>query len=117
MISLWDPASSSTPLVCRRARPGRGAASLGARVALLAGLAAALALPAAALDARRPLGDYGVQAWVDDLPQATVSAVVQTRDGYIWAGTFEGLVRFDGVSFTTFDLAAITQSSSRGALA
>jgi len=29
--------------------------------------------------------------------------VLQTRDGYIWLGTEAGLVRFDGVRFTTFD--------------
>ena len=37
------------------------------------------------------------------LPQNSVSAIVQTRDGYIWFGTQEGLVRFDGVRFTVFD--------------
>jgi signal transduction histidine kinase/ligand-binding sensor domain-containing protein len=39
----------------------------------------------------------------DGLPQNVVTAVVQTRDGYLWAGTFTGLARFDGVRFTTFD--------------
>jgi signal transduction histidine kinase/ligand-binding sensor domain-containing protein/DNA-binding response OmpR family regulator len=28
---------------------------------------------------------------------------VQTRDGYLWLGTQEGLVRFDGARFTVFD--------------
>ncbi|MCO6510604.1 MAG: hypothetical protein J5I65_07400 [Aridibacter famidurans] len=37
------------------------------------------------------------------LPQNTVTAMTQTRDGYIWLGTFGGLVRFDGVTFTVFD--------------
>ena len=37
------------------------------------------------------------------LPQNTVSAVLQTRDGYVWIATYDGLVRFDGVRFTTFD--------------
>src|SRR5262249_6699719 len=31
------------------------------------------------------------------------TAMVQTPDGYIWFGTFDGLVRFDGVRFTVFD--------------
>ncbi len=86
----------------------------------MAAVLLALGLPASAahaLDARRPLGDFGVQAWVDELPQATVAAVLQTRDGYIWAGTFEGLVRFDGVAFTTFDLPTASGSSARGAMA
>lgn len=30
-------------------------------------------------------------------------AVVQASDGYIWIGTYEGLIRFDGVTFTLFD--------------
>ena len=37
------------------------------------------------------------------LPQNTVQALVQTRDGFIWLGTEVGLVRFDGISFTVFD--------------
>ena len=37
------------------------------------------------------------------LPQASVRAIAQTADGYIWLGTEEGLVRFDGVRFTVFD--------------
>jgi ligand-binding sensor domain-containing protein/signal transduction histidine kinase len=37
------------------------------------------------------------------LPQNKVTAVVQTRDGYLWAGTYSGLARFDGVRFTVFD--------------
>ncbi len=37
------------------------------------------------------------------LPQNKVTAVVQTRDGYLWVGTYNGLARFDGVRFTVFD--------------
>jgi ligand-binding sensor domain-containing protein len=37
------------------------------------------------------------------LPQNTVSAVLQSRDGYLWIATYDGLVRYDGVRFTTFD--------------
>jgi len=37
------------------------------------------------------------------LPQNKVTAVVQTRDGYLWAGTYSGLARFDGIRFTVFD--------------
>jgi ligand-binding sensor domain-containing protein/signal transduction histidine kinase len=39
----------------------------------------------------------------DGLPQNTVRAIAQTRDGYLWLGTFGGLVRFDGNAFTIFD--------------
>ena len=37
------------------------------------------------------------------LPDNKIMAVVQTRDGYLWIGTYNGLVRFDGVRFTLFD--------------
>jgi signal transduction histidine kinase/ligand-binding sensor domain-containing protein len=41
----------------------------------------------------------------DGLPQNSVNAIVQTRDGYLWLGTFGGLARFDGVRFTIFNSA------------
>jgi ligand-binding sensor domain-containing protein len=37
------------------------------------------------------------------LPQNTVHALAQTRDGFVWLGTEVGLVRFDGNSFVLFD--------------
>jgi ligand-binding sensor domain-containing protein/signal transduction histidine kinase len=36
------------------------------------------------------------------LPQNTVTALLQTRDGYLWIVTPFGLARFDGVSFKPF---------------
>ena len=39
----------------------------------------------------------------DGLPQVSVQAVLQTRNGFLWLGTQEGLVRFDGVKFTVFN--------------
>jgi signal transduction histidine kinase/ligand-binding sensor domain-containing protein len=39
----------------------------------------------------------------DGLPQNTITAILQTRDGYLWLGTFGGLVRFDGMKFTVFN--------------
>jgi ligand-binding sensor domain-containing protein/signal transduction histidine kinase len=49
---------------------------------------------------------FTVDVWdVDNgsLPQNTVLALTQTRDGYLWVGTYGGgLARFDGVRFTTF---------------
>ncbi|QUV82632.1 protein kinase [Chloracidobacterium sp. D] len=51
----------------------------------------------------RSLRDYTLDAWRDELPQAAVLALAQDRQGYLWIGTYEGLVRFDGVRFATFD--------------
>ncbi len=49
--------------------------------------------------------NYVTRAWQSDqgLPQNTVTAVLQTRDGYLWISTYSGLARFDGVQFTVFD--------------
>ncbi len=67
----------------------------------------ALIYPAAgmALDPSTALGNYSQQTWVmeNGLPQNTVTAVIQTRDGFVWLGTEAGLVRFDGNSFQLFE--------------
>jgi len=54
---------------------------------------------------RKAITQYGHDVWQTEqgLPQNSVQAIVQTRDGYLWLGTQEGLVRFDGVRFTVFD--------------
>jgi len=41
-------------------------------------------------------------------------AALQTPDGYLWFGTFGGLVRFDGVNFTVFNRANTPQLPSAG---
>src|SRR5882724_3418406 len=33
----------------------------------------------------------------------TVTSVIQSRDGYLWLGTYNGLARFDGVRIAIFD--------------
>ena len=60
---------------------------------------------ARALEPTTPLPGYGRQTWVmeNGLPQNTVQALVQTRDGFVWLGTEVGLVRFDGNGFQVFD--------------
>lgn len=39
----------------------------------------------------------------DGLPHNSARALVQTPDGYLWIGTQDGLVRFDGANFLVFD--------------
>ena len=65
----------------------------------------AWAAPAAGLDPRKAITQYGHDVWQreEGLPQNTVKAIRQTRDGYLWLATEEGLVRFDGARFTVFD--------------
>ncbi|MBI2427547.1 MAG: hypothetical protein HYV29_01875 [Ignavibacteriales bacterium] len=51
------------------------------------------------------LTQYAMDRWQvkEGLPQNSVNAIVQTHDGYLWLGTYEGLVRFNGRTFTVFD--------------
>ncbi len=59
----------------------------------------------ASLDPSKSLHQYLHQTWTttQGLPQNSALAIAQTADGYLWLGTEEGLVRFDGVNFTIFD--------------
>lgn len=50
-------------------------------------------------------GQYRFDNWTTDngLPQNGVRSIAQTPDGYLWFTTYDGLVRFDGFNFTTFN--------------
>src|SRR5512135_3628815 len=50
-----------------------------------------------------PLADYHLEVIQSELPQNTVHSILQSRDGYLWIATYEGVVRTDGVSYTIFD--------------
>lgn len=78
-------------------------------------LAASLS-PLPALDPDLQLEDYTVETYSAEngLPQSSVLALVQTRDGYLWLGTYEGLARFDGHDFTVFDKGNTPQMESNG---
>jgi signal transduction histidine kinase/ligand-binding sensor domain-containing protein len=97
-----NPDISKTP----RRRAGRSRARWGhALTTAAAFLLLCGALLAGALEPTTPLAHLNRQSWVmeNGLPQNTVQALAQTADGYLWLGTEVGLVRFDGVGFTTFD--------------
>jgi len=70
---------------------------------LLLGVLLVVAASLLSASAGRP--NYIVRSWYaeDGLPQNAVTAAVQTRDGYLWLGTYTGLVRFDGVRFVVFN--------------
>jgi hypothetical protein len=59
------------------------------------------ALPVLALNPDKSLLQYNCRSWTrqNGLPANGVKAIAQTRDGYLWLGTAQGLVRFDGVEF------------------
>ncbi|HLP24511.1 MAG TPA: two-component regulator propeller domain-containing protein, partial [Acidobacteriota bacterium] len=58
---------------------------------------------------------YAVRVWQaeDGLPQNLVTSAVQTRDGYLWFGTWTGLTRFDGERFQLFDSASFPELHDR----
>ncbi|HST21111.1 MAG TPA: two-component regulator propeller domain-containing protein, partial [Blastocatellia bacterium] len=57
------------------------------------------------LSAATATAQYRFDSWTTDngLPQNSVRSIIQTRDGYLWLTTFDGLARFDGVRFKVFD--------------
>ena len=58
----------------------------------------ALVSPLRALDPERAITQYVQNVWraPGALPHDDVTTILQTRDGYLWIGTVEGLARFDG---------------------
>jgi signal transduction histidine kinase/ligand-binding sensor domain-containing protein len=83
--------------------PRRRRGALRRSCLLLAAALATSSAPLYALDPRLAITQLSRDVWQDELPQSAVLSVLQTRDGYLWLGTYEGLVRFDGVRFVIFD--------------
>jgi ligand-binding sensor domain-containing protein/signal transduction histidine kinase len=80
------------------------------RVSHLAFLSAAMLFLATtlnlrALDPAEQPSNYIIAHWgtEEGLPHNVVRCLFQTRDGYLWIGTQQGLVRFDGLTFTVFN--------------
>lgn len=57
------------------------------------------------LDPHKAMTQYELQNWQteDGLAQNSVTAILQAKNGYLWIGTYSGLCRFDGFSFTSID--------------
>jgi ligand-binding sensor domain-containing protein/anti-sigma regulatory factor (Ser/Thr protein kinase) len=72
--------------------------SAGALIALLPWCTPALY----ALDSSRSLSQYLHRIWQaqQGLPSAPIYSISQDREGYIWLGTAQGIVRFDGIRFS-----------------
>jgi signal transduction histidine kinase/ligand-binding sensor domain-containing protein len=66
--------------------------------------AAEISSPALPAPAPEALDRFTFKRWNTEqgLPQSNVRAITQTRDGYLWVGTLNGLARFDGVRFEVF---------------
>src|SRR5687768_306629 len=74
--------------------------------------------------ATSPARDAAAQSWVheswtvkDGLPVNSINTLLQDRTGYIWAATFDGLVRFDGLRFTVFNSANFEELPSNRIIA
>ena len=93
----WVSASDRSPSrTGRRARPA---------ARWLVALALAWCNVASSVGNGIPLQDLQRRSWgtVDGVPDS-ITAVVQTIDGFLWLASFEGLVRFDGLRFQSVDL-------------
>ncbi len=68
---------------------------------------------AAFQNAPQQLPEFVATFWKreDGLPDNSVNVLLQTRDGYMWIGTEDGLLRFDGVRFTPVRLTSITNAA------
>ncbi len=60
---------------------------------------------ARSLDASKSLLQYAHRTWglEEGLLQPTIYSLLQTRDGFLWLGTQDSLIRFDGVRFREFE--------------
>ncbi len=66
--------------------------------------------PCAALHALNPtqsVFQYNCRSWsdADGLRRGKINCIAQGRDGYLWLGTQNGLIRFDGTEFRAFPIA------------
>jgi diguanylate cyclase (GGDEF)-like protein len=78
---------------------------LGWALAIVLVTGVVIVAPAFALDPSKTFSQYVQSSWAlqNGLQQKSVMAVAQTSDGFLWLATEEGLVRFNGRTFTTFD--------------
>lgn len=62
-----------------------------------------------ALDPTKKITQYNYEVWgkKDGLPHQSVLAILQTQygehKGYLWLGSYDGLIRFDGARFLVFN--------------
>jgi signal transduction histidine kinase/ligand-binding sensor domain-containing protein len=59
-----------------------------------------------AIEPQQGISQYSFAQWGhrDGLPSATIYTLAQTPDGFLWLGTSDGLVRFDGLQFVQVPL-------------
>ncbi len=64
--------------------------------------------PVCALDSSKTLTQYAHRTWGQEegLLQPTIYSILQSHDGFLWLGTQDSLIRFDGIHFREFESAA-----------
>src|SRR5438309_1127626 len=64
-----------------------------------------LLIASAAIEARAQRYNFKVYGEEEGLQNLVVQALLQDRAGFVWAGTQNGLYRYDGSRFTAFNKA------------
>ncbi len=61
---------------------------------------------ASELNGSADLSHYSIDFWreAQGFPSTRIRNIVQTQDCYLWMATYSGVVRFDGASFTLFNV-------------
>src|SRR5437764_10673743 len=85
-----------------------------ARAFLSMALLLAMGTSALAVDPHKPIREYVRDSWAtaEGLPNNSVLAITQTSDGYLWLGTGEGLVRFNGAEFTALSTSGVSNAKT-----
>ncbi len=62
---------------------------------------------------KRALSQFMLDKWTNNtgLPQNSVLTMIQARNGYLWMGTEEGFVKFDGIHFKLYDMSNLPVTS------
>ncbi len=69
-----------------------------------------------ALPADRALNEFTLSHWnsSNGLAHNMVISIAQSREGYLWLGSFEGLTRFNGSEFVVFDDRSLPLADTNG---
>ncbi len=64
--------------------------------------------PLFSLDSSKSLTQYAHRIWGQEegLLQPTIYSILQSQEGFLWLGTQDSLIRFDGIHFREFEFAA-----------
>lgn len=57
------------------------------------------------LNPSKDITQYNIESWTreDGLPTNSLLSLCQTSDGYLWISSYDGLIRFDGDEFVTYN--------------